>query len=269
MEREKISAEGIPESMLYALYGRAKESQRQDHHIYDEKAIELVGRMDYDFSAEGREIVMGKGVLARTILLDKMVSKYVKKYPDASVVSMACGMDTRFYRVDNGRIRWYDLDLPATIEARERLLGTEERVVKIAKSAMDDTWPEGVEAAGGHVLIVAEGLSMYLDRQGVQKIFKIIRTHFAQAEVFLEAASPYTVKNAVENTPEGSRPKYSWGVKDGRQLQKMLTGFRAVKSVTLMDGLKEMYPVYQLARFFPPMWNISNKIIVMRQTFQN
>jgi len=264
-ERDKINTEGIPESMLHALYARAKESGRQDHHIYDEKAMELVERMDYDFSAAGQEIVMGRGVLARTILLDRMVSEYIERYPDASVVSMACGMDTRFYRVDNGRIRWYDLDLPVTIEARDRLLGAQERVLRIAESAMEDTWPEKVDTKGP-VLIVAEGLSMYLDRQGVQKIFKIIRTHFTQAEVFLEAASPYTVKNAVENTGEGSRPKYTWGVKNGRQLQKMLTGFRAVKSVSLMEGLKEMYPAYHIIRLFPPMRNISNKIIVLRQT---
>jgi len=265
METEKINTEGIPETMLLALYTRAKESEKADHHIYDQKAIDLVKRLDYDFTKMGKEASMGNGVLARTILLDRMVSGYVLEHPDGVVVNVACGMDTRFYRVDNGRIRWYDLDLPVTVEARKRLLGEEDRVSLIAKSVLeDDTWADDIEK-DSPVLFLVEGLTMYLDRNGVQKIFKGIRTHFHNATVFVEVASPYTVKNAVENTGEGSRQKYTWGIKNGRQLQKLLTGFQAVKSYSLMEGLREMYPIYNLLRFFPPLRKISNKIIVLRQ----
>jgi len=262
-EGSQVSTEGIPESMLHALYARAKESEREGCYVYDRKAMEVVKGLDYDFFRVEKEISMGKGVLARTILLDKMVAEYVSAHPDAVVINLACGVDTRFYRVDNGSIRWYDLDLPEVIEARKRLLGAQERGGMIAKSAMDDTWAEEVEAKGP-VLVIVENFTMYLEEQAVGKLFQILRAHFPQAEVYVEVASEAAVKNITEKTEEGSRPKYTWGVKSRRQLEKLAVGFKAVKCETLMEGLKEMYPVYHVLRFFPPMRKVANKIFVLR-----
>lgn len=264
METEKISAEQIPAPLLHGLYARAKESKRENHYIYDRKAIDLVDRLDYDFAARAGDVVMGNGAIARTILLDKMVKGYVEAHPDACIVNIACGLDTRFYRVDNGAIRWYDLDLPEVIEARRRLFGKQERVAMIPKSVLEDTWAEDVDA-GGPVLFIVEELSMYLDQQKVQNILRTIETHFKQAEVFMEVTAPYTVKNAVKKTEEGTVHKYSWGIKNGRRLQRLAPGFRAVESVTLMEGLMEMNPKYKIIRHLPPFRNIANKIIVLRQ----
>lgn len=261
---EKISAEQIPAPMLQALYARARESKRENCYIYDPKAIEIVERLEYDFEAEAGDIVMGNGAIARTILLDRMVKEYVEAHPDARIVNIACGMDTRFYRVDNGAIRWYDLDLPEVAEVRARLFGQQERVVMIPKSVTDETWTEDVEP-DGPILFIVEELSMYLDKERVEKIFKDIRGHFKQAEVFMEVTAPYTVKNAVRKTEEGTVHKYTWGVKNGRQLQRLAAGFKAVKCVTLMEGLKEMYPVYNIFRYFTPLRRVANKIIVLRQ----
>ncbi len=261
---EKISAEQIPAPMLHALYARARESKREGGYLYDAKAIEIVERLDYDFEAEAGDIVMGNGAIARTILLDKMVKEYVEAHPDARIVNIACGMDTRFYRVDNGVIQWYDLDLPEVAEVRRRLFGEQERVAMISKSVTEETWTEDVESKGP-VLFIVEELSMYLDKERVEKIFKDISAHFKQAEVFMEVTAPYTVKNAVQKTEEGTVHKYTWGVKNGRQLQRLAAGFKAVKSVTLMEGLKEMYPVYRFLRYAPPLRRVANKIIVLRQ----
>lgn len=263
---EKISAEGIPESMLRTIYAMANESRREKPYLYDAKTVELAGRLEAGSldEAEIKSSFMGKGALARAILLDKMVARYVKKHPDARVINLACGMDTRFYRVDNGRIRWYDLDLPDTIEVRKRLLQEDERVSMIGKSALDDSWAEEVEGEGP-VLILAERLTMYLDRAKIQKIFGIIRRRFSEAEVFVEIASPYTVKNTYENVDGNSRPKYTWGAKSGKALVSITTGFKAVRDVSLMEGLKKMNPSYYLLKFFPPLRRLSNKVAVLRR----
>lgn len=67
--------------------------------------------MNYDFSMADKDALMGNGVLARTILLDRMVKQFIDENPKGTVVNIACGLDTRFYRVDNGSVRWYNLDL--------------------------------------------------------------------------------------------------------------------------------------------------------------
>ena len=253
---DKISAEGIPEAMLQALRGREKESKREGHFLYDEKAIQVVEALDYDFSELDRYAVMGRGVIAKAVLLDRLVKDYIEKNPDAVIVDVACGIDTRFYRVDNGRIRWYNMDLPETIEARTRLLGSHERVRDIQKSVLDETWPEEVEASGT-VLILVEGFTMYSNKQDVQKVFKIIRTKFKQADVLIEIMSPRVVKKASD---ANGRKKYTWGVKNGKTLRSYTTGFRADKDVSLFEQLKEMYPGYKFFQFIPGFRNMSNKI---------
>lgn len=92
MEKKKsINLKGVPETMLQTLYARAKESKKPDHVIYDAKAIEIVEELDYDFTKADKDTAMASGVIARTIVLDQMVGKFLEKNPDAVVVNIACG----------------------------------------------------------------------------------------------------------------------------------------------------------------------------------
>lgn len=68
---EKIRLSGVPETMLQTLYARAKESAGRGA-ICDRKAEELVGRLDYDFSLADRDFAMHNGVIARTVVLDRL-----------------------------------------------------------------------------------------------------------------------------------------------------------------------------------------------------
>ena len=85
-------------------------------------------RCDYDFSTASRDSTMGKGVIARTVVFDELVKNFIEKNPDCTVVNIACGLDTRFYRMDNGKITWYNLDLPETIAIRNQIFEESGRV---------------------------------------------------------------------------------------------------------------------------------------------
>lgn len=261
-KKEKISAEGIPEKMLQALRGRAKESEREGHFLYDEKAVQVVESLDYDFSELDQYAVMGRGVIAKAILLDELVKDYIRENPKAVIVDIACGIDTRFYRVDNGQITWYNMDLPETIQARRRLLGDHERVFDIEKSVLDESWAEDVKE-DGPILFLAEGFAMYSNKQDIQKIFKTIRTNFKEVDVFMEITAPKVVKTAVDAVT--GQAKYTFGVKNGKQLQSFTTGFRALRDVSLLEGLKKMYPSYKIFQFFPGMRKMSNKIVCLKK----
>lgn len=152
---------GVAETMLQTLYARAKESKKPNHKIYDAKAIEITNHMEYDFSKADKDIAMSSGVISRTIVLDRMVSEFVKNHPSALIVNIACGMDTRFYRVDNSNIRWYNIDLPVTMEIRNEYLNEPERVVNIAASAMDESWAEKIPNTDDPVLVIIEGLTIW------------------------------------------------------------------------------------------------------------
>ena len=259
---EKITLSGVPETMLQTLYARARESQGRGV-IRDKKAEELIARLDYDFSLAEKDTAMRSGVIARTLVLDKLVGDWLRQHPGAVVVNIACGMDTRCYRMTGYR-HWYNLDLPETMAVREKLLPESGAVTQIAMSAMDD-WGSRIEETDAPVLIIIEGLTMYLTEADVQRIFAVIAGRFPQAAVLVETMNPMVVKRFKEKSIEGSNAKFTWGVRDGRALAALLPDFRFVAEHGLTEGMAVFAPVYKLLDKLPAVRNISNRIVVLER----
>lgn len=257
---EKITLSGVPETMLQTLYARAKESRTRGA-IQDKKAEEVLEKLDYDFTLADSDTAMSSGVIARTIVLDKLTRRYLAEHPGTVVVNIACGLDTRCYRMQ-GYTHWYNLDLPETIAVREKLLPESGEISQIAMSAMED-WGSEIQEQNLPVLVIIEGLTMYLSEADVQKIFAVIKKRFAQVTVFVETMNPAVVKHFKEKSIEGSKAKFSWGVKDGKTLAALLPGFRFVETHGLTEGMAEFIPVYKLLDKLSVVRNISNKIIAL------
>ena len=75
--KEKVKITGVPETMIQTLYARAKETQKNNAKIKDDIAVGIVEKLDYDFSKADNDKTMASGVIARTIVLDKMVGEYL------------------------------------------------------------------------------------------------------------------------------------------------------------------------------------------------
>ena len=206
---------------------------------------------------------MRSGVIARTIVLDRLVSEWLSKNPGAVVVNIACGLDTRCYRV-NGYVHWYNLDLPETIAVREKLLPESGRISQIAMSAMDD-WGGEIAESNAPVLAIIEGLTMYLSEADVKRIFEIIAGRFRQAAVFVEIMNPMVVKRFTEKSIEVSKARFTWGVKSGEALAGLIGGFRFVEEHGLTEGMAEFVPIYKLLDKIGFVRNISNKIVVLER----
>ena len=99
-----MNLEGVEKTMLLTLFAKAKHSQQKNHKFYDSKAIEVISKVNYDFSIAEKDKFMQLGTIARTIVLDEMVSDYINTHPECTIVNIASGMDTRFNRLDNGKI---------------------------------------------------------------------------------------------------------------------------------------------------------------------
>ena len=259
---EKITLSGVPETMLQTLYARAKETKTRGA-IRDKKAAELIGRLDYDFSAADKDAPMHSGVIARTIVLDRLVEDFLKKNPNAVVVNIACGLDTRCYRMSGFR-RWYNLDLPETVAVREKLLPESGTVTQIAMSAMDN-WGSEIKEENAPALVIIEGLTMYLSEDDVKKIFSVIAKRFDRVTVLVETMNPVVVKSFKEKSIEKSSAKFTWGVKNGKELSKILPSFRLLEEHSLTEGMTEFVPIYKVLNKIPAVRNISNKIIVLEK----
>ena len=257
----KVTLSGVPETMLQTVYARAKETQNRGA-VRDEKAVEIIRRLDYDFSLADKDSAMSSGVIARTIVLDKLVKTYLSTHPSAVAVNIACGLDTRCYRMQ-GYQHWYNLDLPETIAVREKLLPENGKISQIAMSAMDD-WG-GMIRESGNALVIIEGLTMYLSEADVQRIFDVIARRFPRVTVLVEVMNPLVVRNFKEKSIEGSHAKFTWGVRDGQALAALLPGFQLVEEHSLTEGMAEFLPIYKVLGKIPLVRNISNRIVVLQK----
>ena len=250
---------GVPETMLQTVYARAKETQGRGA-IHDEKAVEIVQRLHYDFSLAEKDRAMHSGVIARTIVLDRLVAAQLAAHPDAVVVNIACGLDTRCCRMQGYR-HWYNLDLPETIAVREKLLPESGKVSQLAMSAMDD-WGSMIRESGDAIVII-EGLTMYLNEADVQRIFDVIARRFTHAVVLVETMNPMVVRHVKEKSIAGSHAKFTWGIRDGKALAALLPAFRLVEEHSLTEGMAAFLPIYRTLGKIPLVRNISNRIIVL------
>ena len=248
--------------MLQTIYARAKESRGRGA-IHDAKAEEIIGKLDYDFSLADKDTAMRSGVIARTIVLDKLTKSWLAAHSGAVVINIACGLDTRCYRMA-GYAHWYNLDLPETMTVREKLLPESGAISQIAMSAMDD-WGSEIKEQNVPVLIIIEGLTMYLNAKDVQQIFMVISSRFSQATIFVETMNPVMVRHYREKSIDASNAKFNWGIKNGKALAELLPGFRFMEEHSLTEGMAVFAPIYKLLDKLPTVRNISNKIIVLEK----
>ena len=256
---------GVPETMLQTLYARAKESKSGRGYLKDPMAEEIVSRMDYDFANADRDRAMYTGVVARTILLDRMTEEFLKNHPGTTVINLACGLDTRCCRLHGSYKMWYNLDLPETMAVRRQFLKETGEIVQIVGSAMDPAWTKQIMVTEGTVLVIIEGLTMYLNESDVKKIFQILDRKFPSAVVFAEVMNPWVVNHIKEKSIEGSSAGFSWGISSGSQLQKMVPPFVSAEDHSLTEGMQVFLPAYRFLGKIRFIRNISNKILVLKK----
>lgn len=262
---QRIELSGVPETMLQTLYARAAYTRTEKPLFRDEKAVEIVSQLDYDFSGAKRDAMMSTGVIARTILLDRLVMAFIRKHPGGTVVNIACGLDTRVYRLDDGLVRWINVDLPEVIEVRRRLIPEEGRICMLACSAMDARWAQAVTEEGKGVLVLMEGLVMYLTEADVHQILSVVSGRFERAEVIMETMNPFVVRHMKEASIEATSARFTWGLRSGRELEGMAPGIHWVRDISLCEGMKELYPVYRVLGKIPAVRSISNQLVLLEK----
>lgn len=135
---------------------------RPDGIIDDPMAIKLVEAIDFDFAKFG---TTRQEMALRALAFDTHTRRYLNRHPSATVVAVAEGFQTSFWRLDaaipDAQFRWLTVDLPPVIDARTRLLPESPRISVCAQSALDYSWMDRVDPSHG-VFITTEGLLMYL-----------------------------------------------------------------------------------------------------------
>lgn len=224
-ETTKPNLSDVAETLLITLYIRATESQRPDALIKDERAEAIVSRLDQETLRKTLALTddfSRVAVILKSRDFDLFVHDFMARRPDAVIVHIGCGLDTRFERVDNGQVEWYDLDLPDVVELRRKLIGGEgERYHLLACSVFENTWLNAVSAHKGRpFLFIAEGVFMYYKEVQVKMLVTTLHERFPGAELVFDAFSPFMRwAHNVKVTRTGVGAYLHWGLKHGQDLE--------------------------------------------------
>ncbi|OBI85543.1 class I SAM-dependent methyltransferase [Mycobacterium asiaticum] len=237
----KVDLTGVSETALLTLNARASEARRPDAIIEDPMAVALVDAIDFDFAKFGRT---GQDIALRARAFDSEAQAYLSDHPSATVVALAEGLQTSFWRLDaalpDGQFRWLTVDLPPIIDIRAQLLPASPRISVRAQSALDYSWMDAVDPSEG-VFITAEGLLMYLQPEQSMELITECAKRFPGGQMMFDLPPRWftmwtrvglrtSLRYTVPTMP------FSLSVAEAANLLHIVPGVTAVRDIRLPPG---------------------------------
>jgi len=233
--RQSIQLGRVQETLLVPLYARALDSLKKRPILNDPKALEMVRSIDWDFRRfnQRRRVLMGA---LRTAMFDDWVQDFLSRHPQGTVVEIGAGLNTRFERLDNGALHWFDLDLPDTVALRRRFFTDSGRRVTLAASVLDPGWMAAVRESPGPYFFVAEAVFIYLTEPEVKAALARIAGNFPRAGIAFDTGTLKALSH--ENQDHARRhldARFAWACEDPREVERWDIGLRLVESRSLAD----------------------------------
>jgi O-methyltransferase involved in polyketide biosynthesis len=240
---EPSTLTGVSETALLTLKVRATEAARPDAIIEDPMAIRLVESIVYDYAKFGP--ASRQDMALRALAFDNNTRRYLAAHPKATVVALAEGLQTSFYRLDaddalGDEFRWLTIDLPQIIELRQRLLPESPRVSTGAQSALDFSWMDRVDPSNG-AFITAEGLLMYLQPDQAKGLIAECARRFPGGQMMFDLPPAWfagLISRGIRTSPRYRVPPmpFSMSLSQVADLVNTVPGIRAVHDLPTPSG---------------------------------
>lgn len=245
--KAKVTLSPEQETLLITLYAKA---QPDNPLFFDPLAQQILEQVDYDFTqlhVPTKTVVL---VCQRAKKIDAVAREFLAAHPDGVVLHLGCGLDSRFWRVDNDRVEWFDVDMPEVIALRQHFFEEGERYQMVASSVTDPAWLETVPADGRPVLVVAEGLLMYLGEAEVRALVRRLRERFPGCRLVADVFSRLTARSATRHPSlHSTGATLGWGTDDPHEVEEWAPGIRLLEEWAFSDDpdLAKLNLGYRLA----------------------
>jgi methyltransferase (TIGR00027 family) len=246
----------IARTSFVTLYCHALESLSDNPILSDPKSVEIMTALNATLSppvhALDRILVAGTldtrlvvHIAIRAKKYDDYARNFLQKYPEGVVVNIGCGLDSRFLRIDNGRVVVYDLDLPEIIAIKKTFYRETERYHLIASSVLDFDWMSIVLRHKGPFLFMAEGVFMYLDIKDVRSLVLKIQEKFPGSELVCEMVNSVWLSPPLKKMLDfklrrqvhlGKDAMFRSGIRSGREMEQWHSGIQFLDEWSYFDS---------------------------------
>lgn len=218
-----IDLGSVQKTLFLPLWGRAEETRKSNPMLLDPAAVRIMEQVDFNFSqaAETIDDLTKIAWIKRSLISDQVIRKFLQEHPEGTVVNIGCGLDTTFDRVDNGTVRWYDLDMPDTIQLRKRFFEESEHRTMIASSFLETEWLDEL-LVRGNVFFLSAGVFYYFEENTIKDFVLELVNRFPGSELLFDACSPLGLKIAnkkvVESAGLDQTSHLVWGLENRETL---------------------------------------------------
>ena len=229
---DKIVLTGEQETLLIPLYGKSRENGKQNPILVDQKAKEIVELINYDFEAlripEKTNIMM----CIRARLIDLYVEKFLIGTDRCIAIHLGCGLDSRYDRIKNDSVDWYDLDFAEVTAIRKLFYSDTNHYHMIGYSVTDPQWLDEIPKDADRYIIIAEGLLMYLKEEEIRALVNRLKEKLGKYTLIFDAFSQYTARK-VNNHPslKKTNARVYWGIDNVEEFKKLYSDAHFVETI--------------------------------------
>ncbi|NEO92364.1 MAG: class I SAM-dependent methyltransferase [Moorea sp. SIO3G5] len=246
----------VAATSLMTLYCHALESQSKDPILDDPLAVEITDKLTPELSQSDNKLYqsLAKGKLEKKLVVhvamrakryDDYARNFLERSHNGIVVNIGCGLDTRFHRIDNGKVIFYDLDLPEVIAVKKKLLPETDRYRFIPSSVLNYEWMEAITQLNpDSVLLMAEGVFMYLQEDEVKSLVLKLQSTFPGCELIAEFFNAAWLKQPLRaiinrklqrDFKFGKDATFKFGIKDSKDLESWNPGIEFLDDWFYLD----------------------------------
>ncbi|UMB70949.1 class I SAM-dependent methyltransferase [Mycobacterium paraterrae] len=236
-DKVSIDLSGPSQTMLTTLYCKALDADWEQPILGDDYAKAAVARIDYDWDELKVNNRWTPLVTVRTAQFDVWAGEFLAAHPDATVIHVGCGLDSRVFRLDPGPgVQWYDVDFPAVISLREKIFPSRPNYHLVPTAATDPSWLDAIPA-DRPTLLLAEGISMYLTEDDGIALLQHVIDRFKTGEIAIDYYSRLVVRSQkTHRLQRQSGSTLYWAVNKPSDVLGRLAGARLVDAVTFFDA---------------------------------
>lgn|SRR5574341_47801 len=222
MQIPKVLFTKEKETLLVTLYGRALDNRSKAPVLADRWAAEAIARIDYEFGAIKIRPIEPLSIAIRAKQFDLWTAEFIGHHPDATVMHLGCGLDSRVFRLDPpASVRWFDVDYPDVVELRRHLYPDREGYRLIGSSLADLDWLDQVPG-DRPAWIVAEGVTMYLTEDIMKPLLNRLIDHFPGGEIAFDAISQWATRLAKANpSVRATGASFGWGINYAEDIKRL------------------------------------------------
>ena len=221
---------GVSKTLFIPLYGRSFVSKK-GIILKDKKAEEVWDKEKFELKGKAKSKWLAYSMSMRSRVFDDWVKEKMIEDPNAIVIHLGCGLDSRVDRVNSQGHLWFDLDYPSVIEVRKKYFVENKKYKMIDSDITLFDWVQTVPK-GKNAIVIMEGLSMYLTESKLEWLIYMLSERFDKVSLLVDVYTPLAAKLTKWKNPINSVGVTKvYGVESAEKLAQY--GFKFVQEHSL------------------------------------